>query len=87
MTELNLEKAKSNRKLRENALYEYNKISEAINKFNDEGFVFFTKVRTCGHEDWQEIYPDAKEFQKMLLNMRDRYDLEISTLDKEFAEL
>lgn len=87
MTELNLEKAKQNRNERASALAEYNIINEAINKFSDEGFEFEAKIRTWERGDWREIRPDSKEFRNMLLNMRDRYDAEISKLDKEFEEL
>lgn len=87
MTELNLEKAKQNRNERASALAEYNKINEAINKFSDEGFGFVAEIRTWERGDWREIHPNAKEFRNMLLNMRDRYDAEISRLDKEFEEL
>lgn len=87
MTELNLSKAKTNRSMRANALAEYNKLSEAINDFGKEGFAFSVRIRIWERGDWNEIHPDVKEFRNLLLNMRDRYDLEISTLDKEFAEL
>ena len=87
MTELNLEKAKSNRKLREGILYEYNKVNEAINKFNDEGFGYLARVRMYERGDWQDIHPDPEEFRNMLLNMRDRYDADISRLDEEFEKL
>lgn len=87
MTELNLKKAKQNRGKRASAVAENKKINEAINTFSDEGFGFVVKIRTWERGDWREIHPDTKEFRNMLLNMRDRYDLEISTLDKEFAEL
>lgn len=87
MTELNLEKAKSNRRLREGILYEYNKVNEAINKFNDEGFGYLARVRMYERGDLQDIHPDPEEFRNMLLNMRYRYDAEISRLDKEFEEL
>ena len=87
MTELNLEKAKRNRDGRSSALAEYNKINEAINAFSDDGFGFMVKIRTWERGDWKEIRPDAKEFCNLLLNMRDRYDAEISRLDKEFEEL
>ena len=87
MTELNLEKAKQNRDERASALAEYNKIKEAINVFSDDGFGFVVRVRTWERGDWREIRPDAKEFRNLLLNMRDRYDAEISRLDKEFEEL
>lgn len=87
MTELNLEKAKSNRRLREGILYEYNKVNEAINKFNDEGFGYLARVRMYERGDLQDIHPDPEEFRNMLLNMRDRYDAEISRLDEEFEKL
>ena len=87
MTELNLEKAKQNRGERASALAEYNKINEAINKFSDDGFGFVVKIRTWERGDWREIRPNAKEFRNMLLNMRDRYDAEISRLDEEFEKL
>lgn len=87
MTELNLEKAKQNRDERASVLAEYNKINEAINEFSNEEFGFVVKIRIWERGDWREIHPDTKEFRNLLLNMRDRYDLEISTLDKEFAEL
>lgn len=87
MTELNLEKAKSNRRLREGILYEYNKVNEAINNFNDEGFGYLAIVKMHERADLQDIHPDPEEFRNMLLNMRDRYDAEISKLDKEFEEL
>lgn len=87
MTEMNLEKAKVNRKLRENALYEYNKIQEAINEFSKEGFSYIARFKTWERGELKEIYPDPKEFRNMLLNMRDRYDAEIDRLDKEFEGL
>lgn len=87
MTEMNLEKAKVNRELRRNALNEYNKINEAINKFNDEGFSYVARIKTWERGDFKDIYPDPREFRNMLLNMRDRYDAEITRLDKEFEEL
>ena len=87
MTEMNLEKAKTNRELRENALYEYNKINEAINEFSKDGFSYNARIKTWERGDWKDIYPDPREFRNMLLNMRDRYDAEISRLDKEFEEL
>ena len=87
MTELNLEKAKQNRADRVSALNEYNKINEAINKFNDEGFGYVARLRTWERGDWKDIHPDPREFRNMLSNMRDRYDAEISRLDKEFEEL
>lgn len=87
MTEINLEKAKVNRNLRENALYEYNKINEAINEFSKEGFSYDARIKTWERGDWKDIHPDPKEFRNMLLNMRDRYDAEISRLDKEFEAL
>ena len=87
MTEMNLEKAKVNRELRRNALNEYNKINEAINRFNDEGFSYVARIKTWERGDLKDIYPDPREFHNMLLNMRDRYDAEISRLDKEFEEL
>lgn len=87
MTELNLEKANSNRRLREGILREYNKVNEAINNFNDEGFGYLARVKMYERGDLQDIHPDPKEFRNLLLNMRDRYDMEISRLDKEFAEL
>lgn len=87
MTELNLEKAKQNRDERASALTEYNKINEAINIFNDDGFGFVVRIRTWERGDWREIRPDSKEFRNMLLNMRDRYDAEIDRLDKEFEGL
>lgn len=87
MTEMNLEKAKVNRELRRNALNEYNKINEAINKFNDEGFSYVARIKTWERGDSKDIYPDPREFRNMLLNMRDRYDAEITRLDKEFEEL
>lgn len=87
MTELNLEKAKQNRGERASALYEYNKINEAINKFSDDGFGFVVKIRTWERGYWREINPDSKKFRNTLLKMRDIYDAEISRLDKEFEEL
>lgn len=84
MTEFNLSKANVNRDKRRAALAEYNKLSKAINEFSEEGFTYFVR---CGRGCYHDIFPDAKEFRNLLLNMRDRYDLEISTLDKEFAEL
>lgn len=86
MTELNLSKANANRDKRKEAMAEYNKLSKAINEFSEEGFTYFVRCG-CGARFCQDIFPDAKEFRNLLLNMRDRYDLEISTLDKEFAEL
>ena len=87
MTELNLEKAKTNRKLRKDALYEYNKINESINEINSEEFSFVARFKTWERGEWKELYPNSKEFRNMLLSMRDRYDAEISRLDKEFEEL
>lgn len=87
MTELNLEKAKSNRRLRDGILYEYNKVNEAINNFNEEGFGYLARVKMYERGDLQDIHPDPKEFYNMLLNMRDRYDAEISRLDEEFEKL
>lgn len=87
MTELNLEKAKTNRKLREDALYERKKINEAINEFSKEGFSYIARIKTWERGDWKDIHPDPEEFRNMLLNMRDRYDAEIARLDKEFEEL
>lgn len=87
MTEMNLEKAKLNRDNRANALFEYNKIQEAINEFSKEGFGYVARIKTWERGDWKDIYPDPKEFRNMLLNMRDRYDAEIARLDKEFEEL
>ena len=87
MTEMNLEKAKVNRELRRKALSEYNKINEAINELGKEGFSYCTKFKTWERGDWKDIHPDSKEFRNMLLNMRDRYDAEITRLDKEFEEL
>lgn len=87
MTELNLERAKTNRKLRENALNEYNKIQEAINELGKEEFRYYAKFKTWERGEWKEICPDPKEFRNMLLNMRDRYDAEITRLDKEFEKL
>lgn len=87
MTEMNLEKAKANRKLRENALYEYNKIQEAINELGKEEFSYYTNFKAWERGELTEIYPDPKEFRNMLLNMRDRYDAEIDRLDKEFEGL
>ena len=87
MTELNLEKAKSNRSLREGILREYNKVNEAINNFNDEGFGYLARVRMHERADLQDIHPDPEEFRNLLLNMRDRYDAEINRLDNEFEKL
>lgn len=87
MTELNLEKAKQNRGERASALAEYNKINEAIKAFGDDGFRFMAKIRTWERGDWREIHPDTEEFRNLLLNMRDRYDAEISRLDEEFEKL
>lgn len=87
MTELNLERAKTNRNLRNKALIEYNQISEAINELGKDEFRYYAKFKTWERGEWREIYPDPKEFRNMLLNMRDRYGAEISRLDKEFEEL
>ena len=87
MTEMNLEKAKLNRDNRAKALFEYNKIQEAINNFSKEDFSYVARIKTWERGDWKDIYPDSKEFHNMLLNMRDRYDAEISRLDKEFEAL
>lgn len=84
MTELNLSKANANRDKRKEAMAEYKKLSKAINEFSKQGFKYFVR---CGCESYYDIFPDTNEFRNLLLNMRDRYDLEISTLDKEFAEL
>lgn len=87
MTELNLEKAKQNRNERASALVEYNKINEAINVFSDNGFGFTVRIKTWERGDWKDIHPDPEEFRNLLLNMRDRYDAEISRLDEEFEKL
>ena len=87
MTEMNLEKAKVNRELRRKALNEYNKINEAINEFSKEGFSYVASIKTWDRGEWKDIYPDPREFHNMILNMRDRYDAEITRLDKEFEEL
>ena len=87
MTEMNLEKAKLNRGNRAKALFEYNKIQEAINNFSKEDFSYVARIKTWERDDWKDIHPDSKESHNMLLNMRDRYDAEISRLDKEFEAL
>lgn len=87
MTEMNLKKAELNRDKMAEALLEYNKIQEAINKFDKEEFSYVARIKTWERGDWKDIHPDPKEFRDMLLNMRDRYDAEISRLDKEFEEL
>lgn len=87
MTETTLEKAKSNRKFRSTALCEYQKVSEAINVFNDDGFHFCVRIKTYERGDWKDIYPSSEEFLELLKQMRDRYDREISVIDKEFEDL
>lgn len=87
MTELNFEKAKQNRKERELALNEYDKVSKIINVLSDGGFEYKVVAKMPNSTRYQDIYPSVREFRNMLLNMRDRYDAEISRLDKEFEEL
>ena len=90
MTIKNLEKAIDNRTKRKHTLTEYEKVSKAINEFNNEDF-FFTGIK-IGFSKLDEtrgvfICPNSTEFYEMLIKMRDRYDKEIEELDREFNEL
>lgn len=87
MTEKKLEEANKNREERTRLLKQYEEVSCAINSFTSKGFVFRAIVQLPNTTCYRDIYPSAKEFRLMLLNVRDRLDAEIARLDKEFTEL
>lgn len=82
MTNESFEKATHNRKERKDKLEQYNKVSRIHDGLSDDSLVcFYIDNATT------RIYPTAKECRFLLRNIRDRLDIEISELDKEFKEL
>ena len=83
MTQETLEKAKKNRKDRSEKLSEYNKVSGIHDNISDNDILWFD---FCGNT-YARIVPTAKECRDFLRIVRDRLDVEIGDLDREFEEL
>lgn len=83
MTQEQLNKANRNRNEREQALKDYNYVSHLHDTTSDNDEIFLNI--NCNPN--KKIFPTAKEYRNLLRNMRDRLDIEIAKLDKEFAEL
>lgn len=81
MTQETLEKAKENRKIREEKLAQYNNVSWKHDNLSDDKNIW---LDVCGN---QRIYPTNAEYKCLLRTIRDRLDAEISELDKEFELL
>ena len=83
MTEEAMYKANRNRNEREQLLKDYNYVSHLYDTTSDNDDVILNI--NCNPN--KKIFPTVKEYRNLLRNMRDRLDMEISKLDKEFAEL
>lgn len=83
MTHETLERAKNNRKEREEKLGDYNKVSGMLDNISDNDILWFD---FCGNT-YARIVPTAKECRDFLRIVRDRLDAEIGELDKEFESL
>ncbi len=87
MTERDLDKANGNRDRKRRLLIEYKRVSEAIEKFDDDGFAVIMRYKTWERGEWTDLDPSLEELRTILISMRDRLDVEISKIDKEFAGL
>ena len=83
MTQETLEKAKENRKIREEKLAQYNNVSWKHDNLSNDKIIWLDVCGNCS----QRIYPTNAEYRNLLRTIRDRLDAEISALDKEFEEL
>ena len=83
MTQETLEKAKENRKIREAKLAQYNDVSWKHDNLSDDKIIGLDVCGDCS----QRIYPTNAEYRNLLRTIRDRLDVEIAELDKEFESL
>lgn len=83
MTLKTLEKAKENRKIREEKIAQYNDVSWKHDNLSNDKIIWLDVCGNCS----QRIYPTNEEYKSLLRTIRDRLDAEISELDKEFESL
>lgn len=83
MNQESLDKAMENRNERKEKLRQYNKINQELSKLSDHSIIALS--RPCCTDTL--IEPTVDEYRKFLRMIRERLDMEIAELDKEFEGL
>ena len=83
MTHETLERAKNNRKEREEKISQLNDVNKILANLSDDAIIWLDMNGNYAYR----IFPTVKEYRLLLRNIHDRINVEISELDREFEGL